>query len=190
MKIPFSQICRDYLALRGESPDLLPRLEEEEEYPVLTLRDELMVILLEAAEAAVLQTPSIYLDEIRELTSAPLLDDGGVMILRMPENYLKLHSLRMADWKEPVREPEPEGSLRSVLGANAPKWMICAERPMVTEHRDAAGISLRVYGTASVAIPREMLYVPRPEFDGENLSLPGAAYPALLRILVEKSRLK
>ena len=183
MNIPFSQICRDYLALRGESPDLLPVLEDGEESPVLLLADELRVKIHEAAVKATLETPSIYLDEIKSFATSPLFEDGGAIILRLPSDYLKFYSLRMPDWKEAVRTLEPSDSLRSALGANAPPWMICAERPMVTEHRDAVGIFLRVLGSKSESSTKELYYIPLPAFDGDTLTISKAAYHTMLNSL-------
>ena len=183
MKISFKQICRDYLALRGESPDLLPLLEEGEESPVLTLSDELRVLLPEAAIRATLECAPVCLDEIKEISPVPHVDDGGVRILRMPADYLRLHSLRMADWKEPVRNTEEASTLRYALGANAPAWMVCRERPMVCEYRDPGGVFLRVYGSNSNSAPLHLMYVPLPSFDGENLQISIAAYRRMLKTL-------
>lgn len=55
MLVKIEQVCRDYLALRGESPDLLPHLEEGEEGAVLTLSRELEVKIKPAAVAAALE---------------------------------------------------------------------------------------------------------------------------------------
>ena len=105
----------------------------------------------------------------------------------MPSDYLKLYSLRMPDWKEAVRAVEPSGSLRAALGANAPRWMICAERPMVTEHRDDAGIFLRVLGSRSETPTKELYYIPLPAFDGDTLTISKAAYHIMLSSLASES---
>ena len=183
MKVSLQRIIEDYLASRGESPDLLPILEEGEESAVLTLSRQLKVSLLPAAIKATLEAPTLHFDELRQANVTPLVDTGGLLVLRMPDDYLRLYSLRMGDWKEPVRKVEPEGSLRYVLGANAPEWMICSERPMVTEKRDATGITLRVYGSQSMSAPPELLYVPLPTFDGETLTLQRSVYEGFLKSL-------
>ena len=184
MKIPFSQISRDFLALQGESPDLLPVLEEGEESPVLLLADELRVRILDAAVKATLATPPLFLDEIKSVAAVPLFEDGGAIILRMPSDYLKLYSLRMSDWKETVMATEPSGSLRAALGANAPRWMICAKRPMVTEQRDSSGIFLRILGSRSERAAIELYYIPLPSFDGDILTISKSAYHTMLSFLV------
>lgn len=182
MKISFSQVCRDYLALRGESPDLLPLLEEGEESAVLTLRDELLARLPAMAVKATLETPVLWLDETRTFEGALLVSDGGVFTARMPADYLRLVSVRMADWKEPLTCPEPPGSLRDALGANAPAWMTCRCRPMVREERDADGISLKIYGSSAGASAGTgtIVYAPVPTIDGEWLVISSAAYRRMI----------
>lgn len=185
MKIEFSQVCRDYLALRGESPDLLPLLEEDEEAPVLLLSRELRARLPAAAVKATLEVPAVFHDEIRCTEQTPRTDKAGCGLLRMASDYLRLYSVSLADWKEPVRAPEPENSLRRSLGANLPRWMICRERPMVLEERDSEGIVLKVYGSDAFDLPAVVYYIPFPEFDGETLTISRAAYHRMLQILTD-----
>ena len=178
MKISFEQVCRDYLALRGESPDLLPLLEEGEGSAVLTLTDELRVRLPAAAVAATMETPLFLLDETGDATGAECTDRERYLEIRLPDDYLKLHTLLMPDWREPVKRTEPGDSLRWALGAEMPDWMVCRGRPMVVEDSDGEGKLLKVYGTTA-ARPSKLLYVPRPHFDGTTLTISGAAYEAM-----------
>lgn len=181
MKISFSQVCRDYLALRGESPDLLPLLEEGEEGSVLTLTDELRVRIQQLAEEAEAAFPRLAHDELRKAACPVHPESTGCLRIRLPNDYLKLHTLRMSDWNEPVTETEPDGSLRGTLGRNAPKWMACRHNPMVREERDVDGLFLRVYGSTAEETETELIYVARPYFDGEYLTISRAAYRELLK---------
>lgn len=76
-------ILRDYLALRGESPDLLPVLADGEDSAVLTLADQLKARLLPAAVEATATTPEA------------LMGDAARLIVRtagepyLPRDYLK-----------------------------------------------------------------------------------------------------
>lgn len=185
MTVTFSDVCRDYLALRGESPDLLPVLEEGEDSAVLTLAARLRVCIPAASVRATLAAPPLSLDELREAVTAPMVDVGGVLTVRMPADYLRLYALRMEDWREALREVEKPTTLRGMLGANAPAWMICRERPMVSESRDASGVMLRIYGSRSFSPPTELIYVPLPAFDGERLTISSSAYRLMLTALAE-----
>lgn len=183
MDYSLDRVIRDFLALRGESPDLLPLLEEGEESAVLTLARELQARLPAAAIEATLAVPPLYLDELKSSDGMVKLDMKGYGVARMPPDYLKLYSLRMQDWKEPVREVEPMESLRWALGANAPSWMICPHRPMVVEERDADGIFLKIYGSSALSSNASILYVPLPCFDGETLTMSRAAYLKMMQLL-------
>lgn len=180
MEVKIDDMVRDYLALRGESPDLLPLLEEGEESAVLTLRRKLLASLPAAAAKATVETPRLFLDEVREADVSPEVPQRGVPRYRMPDDYLMFYSLRMADWSEPVEAVEPEGSLRRGLGARAPLWMVCRERPMVLEERDGDGIVLKVYGSDAFDLPASILYVPRPAVEGDTLRISRGAYWRLL----------
>ena len=187
MRITIQQVCRDYLALRGESPDLIPELEEGEDSAVLTLRDELLARLEAEAVRATLETPRAFLDEIITAPAQAIAtDSAGYLKIPLPDDYLRLYSLRMADWKEPVYDTEPADSLRWILGANAPKWMICRHRPMAGEDREAGVRILKVYGSEATGVRAyTLLYVPRPQLDGEELAISRAAYYKMMKNITE-----
>lgn len=181
MTVSLEKITADFLALRGESPDLLPLLDEGEEGAVLTLARELKARLLPAATEATLALPAERCEEIKTNHGGIEFDDSGAGYIALPDDFLKFYLLRMADWREPVRALEPEDSLRRALGANAPSWMIAPCRPMVTLERKDSGLHLRVLGTT--ADSRELRYVPRPLVNGDTLTICENAYPLLLSLL-------
>lgn len=183
MKIWIDTIVKDYLALRGESPDLLPLLEEGEDSAVLTLSRELMARLPSAAVEATLQTPILFLDDVRMAECRCLQESPRSALLRMPSDYLKLYSIRMADWNENVTSVEPSDSLRRILGANAPEWMICRKNPMVTEERDEQGLSLRVIGSDAFDLPATVYYIPLPKVEDDSLTISKGAYYKMLQML-------
>ncbi|MCH5214374.1 MAG: hypothetical protein J1E97_04215 [Muribaculaceae bacterium] len=186
MRIPLDQVRRDYLALRGESPELLPELAPGEESPVLTLSEALRVRLLDAAQRATLATSPLLLDEIASAADLTLLVGAGAFaIARLPSDYLKLHTLRMKDWAEPLLAAEPADSLRARLGSDAPGWMVCRHRPMVVEARDTEGLYLKIYGSRKLDTAAELLYVPRPRIEGDEIVISEAAYQEMLKNLAD-----
>lgn len=183
MKVTLKQVYRDYLALAGESPDLLPELGLGEGSAVLQLVDEVGVRLPEAALRATMETAAISADGLREHMPALLVGTGRYAIARMPDDYLRLHSLRMRDWREPLTETEPLESLRARLGGGAPAWMFCPRHPMVLEARDTEGVYLKIYGSRQLDVPAELLYVCTPKIDGDQLEIAASAYHRMLEIL-------
>lgn len=185
MLIPFEQIKRDFLALKGESPRLSSFLEEGEDSAVLTLEDQLKATVIPAAIKATLETEHIYLDEIEEIFPGIEWDERGTGKIRLPADYLALAEICMPDWAEGVNRPEPKDSLRNALRGNAPKWMTCSERPLVIEGRDRKGPFLKIYGSEPIYDePEHLSYIPLPRFEGTDLRLSGAAYPAMIQYLL------
>ena len=89
MEVTLKRIVRDCLALRGESPDLLPVLEEDEKSAVLTIEDEISVRLPYEAVAATLLTPVGLLGDVAvPVSSLPSEADGPA--------YLKLFTPSLA----------------------------------------------------------------------------------------------
>lgn len=128
MEVSIETVIRDYLALRGESPDLLPVLEEGEDSAVLTLADELKARLPVAAVEATVMTPTQLLgDAVKEV---PVTDAwlGWLLETRALPDYLKPYC-------------------RTSRGS--------------------------------------LLYVPRPSFDGQTLTIGEAAYRRMLLKLAE-----
>ena len=189
MNVTFPAILHDFLTLRGESPDLLPELEEGEDSAVLTLSEALRVRLLPAAVEATLALPREEVDIVSSLAVEDadfefLPSEGGltsVLTLPLPDNYLRFHSLRLAGWREGVRSLEASGTLRAELGANAPAWMVCPAHPMVLEDRDGPLRCLRIYG--ALRPEGELQFVPMPVFAADSLSICSRAYPRLLQLL-------
>lgn len=182
MRISIDRVRRDYLALLGESPGLSPTLDFGEDSAVLTLEEELETRLLPLAVTATLATPAALLDEIEEAVPTLLHADGGETSIRLPSDYLRLHSLKMMEWDNAVREAEPPDSLRCQLGASTPSWMACPRNPLVVERSDAKGRCLAIYGSGKLT-PVHLLYVPLPEISDGMLRIQRAAYPRLLEML-------
>ena len=188
MTVTYDRIRRDLLALLGESPGLSPILEEGEESGVLTLEEQLMVLLPSVAVEATLATPRLQLDEIEK--ASPQIEwnaTGTAARIPLPADYLKFYSLRMAGWDRAVTEPEKPGTLREGLGAGCPSWMACAENPLVIEGRGDSGRFLTVVGIEGRPDGvEELLYVPLPRLTEKKLRISGAAYPVMLRLLVSR----
>ena len=169
--------------MKGESPDLLPLLDEAEESAVLTLHRWLEVQLLNAAIKATLETPRYLLDSVTSAPGSLRYRGDGTATLRLPDDYLALHSLYIEGWREPLTDTEPEGTLRDELRGNAPRWMRCEHNPMAVEGRDEDGRFLTVYGVREDAEAHTLLYVPLPTLIDGTLTIAAAAYPRLLQIV-------
>ena len=96
MIVPFSRICHDFLAVRGESPDLLPVLQDGEESAVLTLEAWLRTVLISRAVEATMHTDPSRLEEFGEFT----MKTGkgtGFEFLTPPADFLRFISLSIGE---------------------------------------------------------------------------------------------
>ena len=96
MIVPFSKICHDFLAVRGESPDLLPVLQDGEESAVLTLEAWLRTVLISRAVDATLRTDPSRLEEFGEFTMKAR-KDTEFEILTPPADFLRFISLSIGE---------------------------------------------------------------------------------------------
>lgn len=187
MNVTLERLRRDYLALLGESPGLSPELEAGEESGVLELEELLGVRLPPLAVEATLETPLLWLDEV-ESVSPRVTWQNDVGRIPLPDDYLRLYSLLMSGWSQPVDHPESRATLRGSLGTRCPSWMACQENPLVMEERDESGKFLTVKGVAGrPESPLQLLYVPLPHFTEKKLRISAAAYPRLLEKLVKEA---
>ncbi|MDE5843395.1 MAG: hypothetical protein K2H35_06640, partial [Muribaculaceae bacterium] len=100
----------------------------------------------------------------------------------LPDDFLRLHTLWMADWPRPLSEDEPGDPQRLSLGERAPKWMLTRRlRPMLRlmPATEAASAQLR-FGPTSARRPLMSAYVPAPHFDDAGNTLCALQPDALL----------
>ena len=178
MLVPYEKVRRDFLALRGESPDLLPVLEEGEDSAVLTLDAYLRAALPEMAVKATLQVYEDAQDSLDEIGKfeADIEWNGRVGEVRLPDDYLRLYYLKLEEWCEAVRRVEPKDSLRDRLRGMMPAWMACDHRPMVVEINDEIGKKLRIYGGSRKSRKATVLYIPVPLLSDGGLRISTCAY--------------
>lgn len=183
MKIPYSSVRRDFLALRGESPDLLPVLDDDEQSAVLTLDAFLRAAIPSAAIEATLRADPLSLDEIA-VFNGKISWSSRWGYIEMPADYLKFHYLKLPEWEAGVSSPEPSSSLRFKLGPRLPLWMACDHNPMVVEERTPAGIRLKICGSSRQSVaPESLLYIPLPKLEEEILTISGSAYALMMAAL-------
>ena len=111
MLIPFSKVCHDFLAARGESPDLLPVLEDGEDSAVLTFEAWLRVMLVPKAVEATLAVSPDLLDDITEITLSPTIS-GKYASASLPPDFLRFLSLSIGEIPVPNVEIPDAATLR------------------------------------------------------------------------------
>lgn len=186
MTVEFTRLLADTLVMAGESPDLASTLLPDEDFPVLTAERIVRTTMGSAATDLTLQQPLDLLDEVEELPKEIRWCSSTTGVITLPDDFLRLHSLRMPGWGRTLRRLEPEESLRGALGEGAPSWMSPAGRPMAMLGSDSRGACLIFRGprAGDDPIPERATYIPRPRVwpDGA-LTISASIYPLLLERL-------
>ena len=111
MIVPFSKVCHDFMAAHGESPDLLPVLQDGEDSAVLTLEAWLRTMLIPKAIEATLQCDLKMLGEYEELTLRPSVT-GGFSLLELPDDFLRFVSLSIGENPVPLTSVADPAQIR------------------------------------------------------------------------------
>lgn len=197
MLIPFSRVCRDFLAVRGESPDLLPVLEDGEDSAVLTLEAWLRVMIIPKAVEATLAVPLDLLDEVEETTVVPTVSDGFAVVT-LPDNLLRFISVSIGENPIPVSVLPDLSALRFSPSNRAHRDFgaldFCGGRFLrkVSDSSDGNGGTVRLFRLPdgrllaqglSTATPLRLRYIPIPFLDSSDLlHISLHAYHHLLKI--------
>lgn len=110
--------------------------------------------------------------------------EEGYAEVQLPDDFCRLHSLRMAGWGRTLSDDNPGHPLSIALGDSAPGW--ATSNPLypwlLTYTRQSATVMR--FGPATSAIPICASYIPKPHYDRATSTLTGLD-PALLLPLAE-----
>lgn len=111
--------------------------------------------------------------------------EEGYAEVDLPEDFCRLHSLRLEGWGATLSEDYAADPLRVALGEMAPGWLASQRlRPWLRiMHRDS-GATLR-FGPPTAATPLEANYVALPRYDADDEVLLNLD-PALILPLSER----
>lgn len=169
----------------------LPPADGEYEYAVPSLADRVRMSVEDCAARAILKTEPSRLTGWRLLPGDGLrLCDDGSVTLPLPDDYLMLHSLRLAGWEREVTEAlPPRHWLRSLQGSRWHGLRGVPQRPLAFEDLDADGSPcLRLFSHQGDSEEEPRLesgwYMPRPSIDRNgDIDIPTAAYPLALKLM-------
>lgn len=192
MIIPFSKVCHDFMAAHGESPDLLPVLQDGEDSAVLTLEAWLRTMLIPKAIEATLQCDLQSLGEYEELTLRPSVN-GGYSILELPDDFLRFISLSIGENPVPLTSVAEAAQIRFRLskGKLPCRGLLDTSRSSVAASRlslDEPKSSLFLLPDGRLLLDNiaegsavTLRYVPKPFLDSSDLlHISEAAYWRLI----------
>lgn len=160
-------------------------LSIEYDQSTLELDDLIRQKVLEAALELLLYSPLEMVDNPVPLDASDVSRSGdGAFRIPLPEDWLRLHTARVSDWKRPVRLTHEEGSPElSVLESEFSGIHPNVYRPLAVVERDGAQPYLSLYGGGVGSHVETLLYVSRPSVKGGVLDFPELLYPSLIYLI-------
>ena len=177
-EVEIKQLASDVAAILGESL-ALDCSPEESPFPDLQLR--VRILAPEALNKLIWDTPLCRLSDAKAFQGTVKRDENGDGKLELPEDFFRLVSVRMSDWKYPVTEIAESGQTE-IQSSRWPGVKGNPERPAVTLEMVAPGKRvMHLYSSDADATLSSFLYIPRPEVSAAGiLSLPSDLYSPLV----------
>ena len=116
-KIDISRMASDVATLLGES---LARECLPEDSPFPDLEDRVKILAPEILALLILEAPHEASGEFKTFPDTPVAGPDGVTILPVPEDFLRLVSLKMSDWEREVTVLSAPGSPEAALQSS--RW--------------------------------------------------------------------
>lgn len=183
MKIKTSEILSRVYALLNENPVVL---EERVEYgePTAMLKPLILDLLPDAARCILLNADLDRIDDCVKMHDPELQRGCMPMIVKLPEDFLRIVSVRMSDWSKSIAIPLSQGSQELSIRTR-PEFMKGRRHcgPAFTLIRNGREVFLEIFGSSQDASIVEISYVPVPKIVGKYINLP----PALIYEICAKT---
>lgn len=162
-----------------------------------TLREILSIVVEKEAQRLTRQAALTMFTEVTDFRKLLRSDtdwgEDNYAELDLPPDFCRLHSFRLHGWTATLSEAYSGDTLRTTLGAEAPRWLASRpSRPWVQVICRGNGRTLR-FGPPVSATAIEANYVALPRFDMNDEWLTGfdtALLPQLVDSLAEIAREK
>ena len=133
----------------------------------LTLDEIIMAKLADAVRLVEMEAPATMLESGHDFGDNIFIGEDGKGFVILPEDFMRLISFRMSDWKRTVFEAISENDSQYALQSS--KWKgICGnpEKPVCAIVRRSEGKVLEFYScNDNTAIVTQATYVPIPRID-------------------------
>ena len=180
MYFPIKQLASDVAAILGESlaSDCPP---EETHFPFIEERVRLMSPLI--LEELLMQAEVEELCEVKSLNVSVTVDSLGMVTIVLPDDFLRLVSVKMSDWKRQVCHITPSDSEHYLWQTS--RWegiRGSPERPLALLGRNLSGERcMRLFSSGQDASLDHLLYIARPKlYPSDLLEVPDNFYNILV----------
>ena len=150
---------------------------ETEESPFPCIEDRVRILAPGILRDILTEAPLSLIEGFKPLTGSPVINSSGMVELPLPDDFLRLVSVRMSDWKTSVTELLTTGSKDWSLQTS--RWRGIRgnpERPVAFIDYNTSGKRvLKCFSSGNEATLSTGLYVAMPKFDsGGNMEVPDA----------------
>ena len=183
IEITIQKMASDVAALLGET---LAEESHPEESPFPRLADRVRILAPGLLAKLILEATPDSFTGGDPITATPVPGENGSGWLKLPNDFLRLVSIRVSSWKRSVTEITSRGDPDSLRQES--EWTGIRgsrTRPVVTSCFDADGnrcLWLHPFETGDMV--EHALYLPMPSRDASILRLPKLLHPALLSTLI------
>ncbi len=147
---------------KGDEPLIM-----EGDTDTLSLDEIIMAKLADAVRLVEMEAPATMLESGHDFGDNIFIGEDGKGFIILPEDFMRLISFRMSDWKRTVFEAISENDSQYALQSS--KWKgICGnpEKPVCAIVRRSEGKVLEFYSSRdNRAIVTQATYVPTPRID-------------------------
>lgn len=189
METPIDEIIAQTLKKLDETEEILDDAVEFGE-PDFDLRTLIRALIEESATEILREVPLRETGEWEQFggTAHP---EGGRMMVRLPDDFLRLIYIRMEGWERPVfGSVDPDSDIAGLLRfwSRRPGNAYARARPGVAvgPYGSASGQGAEVFGCASGAAVAAGAYLPLPRITGDMLRFPPSLMPRLTDRLASK----
>lgn len=170
--------------------DVLAAIDQEcsagvrdDETGALTVADIASGKIEDAARMVMISAPANTIDTAVHIHDTPVSDGSGNWRVSLPDDYLRLVSVRLSDWERPVTDAiTPSHPRYRHLRSRLPGLRGTPSRPAASVERTHNSLTLTLYGSRAVAPELiEGLIALTPRFDRSGgIDLPAQLYRAVV----------
>lgn len=178
--IRIKQLASETAAILGETLELECHPEES---PFPNIEERVRVIAPLLLDSIILNAPADLLSGCKRLSASVEIDSKGVVSVPVPDDCLRIISVKMSDWELPV--VNILSADHKALMYHGSRWKGIRgnpQRPAALLETSEKGRILRLFSSEANAALESALYMSRSRVDSsDQLEVPDLLYPALMK---------
>ena len=181
MIVSISKLAKEVATLLGDAMELECQPAES---PFPDIEDRVRILAPGLLKDLLLDEGNVVPEEAKSLVPAVSVDSEGVGVLILPADFQRLVSLKMSDWRRPVKKiTDTDSNEYPMQGSKWPGIRGTPERPVVTAGFNHDGKRcLRLFSCTSSSQPEYLIYQGIPEVsNSDSMEIPSSLYFKLVR---------